>query len=174
MNMKSIGRCTIVALILTVSLIPAGGVFGQTPEPPSDDEVNDVARELFCPICENIPLDVCPTEACRDWRELIRQMLAEGKSKEQIMDYFVDNYGARVVGIPPAEGINWLAYLIPPVAFVIGVVLLFQAFRIWKQLPAAQAAEITLGKPGGNQESLRSVSDDQYAARLEQELKKRR
>ncbi|MFO3796844.1 MAG: cytochrome c-type biogenesis protein CcmH [Anaerolineales bacterium] len=63
---------------------------------PTDDEVNRIARQLYCPVCENTPLDVCPTEACRQWRELIRQMLAEGKSEEEIKQYFVEHYGARV------------------------------------------------------------------------------
>ena len=27
---------------------------------PSDDEVNAIARQLYCPVCENTPLDVCP------------------------------------------------------------------------------------------------------------------
>ena len=32
--------------------------------PVTDDEVNEVARDLYCPVCENTPLDVCPTQAC--------------------------------------------------------------------------------------------------------------
>ena len=39
----------------------------------TDDDVNQVARELYCPICENTPLDVCETQACEDWRQLIRE-----------------------------------------------------------------------------------------------------
>src|SRR5512136_930000 len=69
---------------------------------PSDDEVNAIARQLFCPVCQNTPLDVCPTEACRQWRDLIRQMLTEGKSEKEIKQYFVDNYGDRVLPAPPA------------------------------------------------------------------------
>lgn len=174
MKLKSIARCTLVVLVLAASLMSAGGVSAQTPEPPSDDDVNEIARDLFCPICENIPLDVCPTEACRDWRELIRQMLAEGKSEEQITEYFVENYGARVVGIPPAEGINWVGYIIPPIAFLIGVALLLQAFRMWKKKPAALDAETAPQEPGGSAGNAQSAATDEYTARLEQELKKRR
>ncbi len=132
---------------------------------PSDDQVNAIARQLYCPVCQNTPLDVCPTEACRQWRELIRQMLAEGRSEQYIKQYFVDNYGARVLPVPPATGINWLLFIVPPVAFLAGVYLLFRAYRTW-QSAKAQAPESVPGPA--------PAADDEYIARLEDELKKRR
>jgi cytochrome c-type biogenesis protein CcmH len=143
-------------------------VHAQQPTP-SDDEVNAIAHQLFCPVCENTPLDVCPTEACRQWRDLIRQMLTEGKSAREIEQYFVDNYGARVLAEPPRVGFNWLAYVVPPVIFLLGVVLLFRAFHLWKQnsLRAAQVEkepQAALGKP---------AAKDEYLARMEEELRKR-
>lgn len=51
---------------------------------PTDDEVNKIAKQLYCPVCESTPLDICPTEACRQWRELIREMLADGRSEAEI------------------------------------------------------------------------------------------
>lgn len=132
---------------------------------PSDDEVNAIARQLFCPVCENTPLDVCPTEACRQWRELIRQMLAEGKSEEEIIQYFVDNYGARVLAEPPRQGVNWIFYIVPPLAFLTGLFLLGRGFHNWR-MQARQAAAQT---PPPS-----SAAADEYAARLEEELRKRR
>jgi cytochrome c-type biogenesis protein CcmH len=79
----------------------------------SDDQVNAVARQLYCPICENISLDVCPTEACARWRELIREKLAAGWSVTQIKTYFASQYGDQVLPEPPLQGFNWLAYLLP-------------------------------------------------------------
>ena len=87
---------------------------------PTDDDVNAIAKQLYCPVCENTPLDVCPTEACRQWRELIRQMLAEGKTEQEIKDYFVANYGARVLSEPPRAGFNWL--WIGSLTFLIGLI----------------------------------------------------
>jgi len=66
---------------LLVLLSLSNGLVSAQQSTPSDDQVNAIARQLFCPICENIPLDVCPTQACHDWRELIRQMLAEASRK---------------------------------------------------------------------------------------------
>lgn len=133
---------------------------------PTDDEVNAVARQLFCPVCENTPLDVCPTEACRQWRELIRTQLSEGKSEAEIKQYFVDNYGARVVGEPPLTGINWLIYVLPPVIILAGAVILFRALRAWTRPVAASATS-------GASEA-KPVEQNDYVARLEEELKKRK
>ena len=67
--------------------------FAQDTTPPTDDEVNAIAHKLYCPVCESTPLDVCPTDACKDWRELIRTMLSEGKTEDEILQHFVDQYG---------------------------------------------------------------------------------
>ena len=129
--MKSRTLWTILLVIILAGL-GSGVVSAQGPTP-TDDDVNRIAKQLFCPVCENTPLDVCPTEACRQWRELIRQMLSEGKTEQEIKDYFVLNYGARVLSEPPRSGFNWLVYVIPPMVIVAGVFILFRAMRAWTQ-----------------------------------------
>ncbi len=139
-------------------------VSAQTPIP-SDDAVNAVARELFCPVCENTPLDVCPTQACAQWRELIRTKLAEGWSADKIKQYFAAQYGARVLSEPPRQGLNWLIYIIPPVLMLIGVYILFRAFQSMRKTALVDldgAAEPTL------------PDADEYLRRVEEELKKRK
>ena len=44
----------------------------------TDDQVNAIAQQLYCPVCENVPLDVCPTAACAQWRATIREKLEAG------------------------------------------------------------------------------------------------
>jgi cytochrome c-type biogenesis protein CcmH len=149
---------SIMISVLTLLLLP-GAVTAQGGEP-TDDEVNAIAKQLYCPICENVPLDVCPTQACAQWREIIRQKLAAGWTEEQIKQYFVDQYGDRVLATPPARGLNWLVYILPPVVFVIGAYVLFRAFRGWRQSPVAD-------------EPFPPVAEDPYIVRLEEELQKR-
>ena len=155
----------IVALILVLSGLVTATVFAQG-STPTDDEVNAIAKDLFCPVCENTPLDVCPTDACKEWREEIRGMLAEGKSEEEIKQHFVDYYGARVLSEPPRTGFNWLIYVVPPIVIVAGVFVLFRAFRAWSQ-PSETEADT------GEDEDAPEIDDDDYVARMEEELKKR-
>lgn len=154
---------------------PAIPASAQQPKPtPSDDEVNVIASQLYCPVCQNIPLDVCPTTACHQWRELIRQMLADGKSAAEIKQYFVTNYGASVLSEPPRSGLNWLIYIVPPVAFLGGLILLLLAFRNWKKTAAGSAAALYPGDSSQAVPGSGSPAEDPYIARLEDELKKRR
>jgi cytochrome c-type biogenesis protein CcmH len=155
-----------VTLALVLAALISGIAMAQEPTP-SDDEVNAIAKELYCPVCENTPLDVCPTEACRQWRELIRQQLSDGWTEDQIKQYFVENYGARVLAEPPRQGLNWLVYLLPPVFILAGAFILFRSLREWTRPKAASAGS---GVARGEEPS----SKDEYVARLEEELKKRK
>jgi cytochrome c-type biogenesis protein CcmH len=159
-----IGLCTLLAIgaAFVLAALFNQPALAQDPTP-RDDEVNAIARQLYCPVCENTPLDVWPTEACRQWRALIRQMLAEGKSEQEIKQYFVDNYGARVLSEPPRTGLNWLVYILPPAIILAGAFMLFRALRAWTR-PGAASAEAG---------SVNETPPDEYMARLEEELKKR-
>jgi cytochrome c-type biogenesis protein CcmH len=157
-------RVTLYGLLLTLALagfwsIP---VAAQAPTP-TDDEVNRIAKQLYCPVCESTPLDVCPTEACRQWRDLIRTMLADGKSDSEIKQYFVEHYGARVLAEPPNRLVT---YLVPALAILLGAFILFRGFQLWMRPSVTKSGT-------ADTESEVKPSQDPYVARLEEELKKR-
>jgi cytochrome c-type biogenesis protein CcmH len=158
---------TVPILILALWLLLAGsGVVAAQNPTPSDNEVNRVAKQLFCPVCENIPLDVCPTQACAEWRELIRQKLAAGWSDEKIKDYFALQYGDRVLSEPPRRGLNWLVYFLPPLFFLGGVAIVYTVLRRMRSTPAPSTPE------PASVESAGEASDDAYLRKVEEELKK--
>jgi cytochrome c-type biogenesis protein CcmH len=160
----------LATLLLVLSTLAVATVFAQD-STPTDDQVNAIARQLYCPVCENTPLDVCPTQACKEWREEIRGMLADGKSEAEIKQHFVDYYGARVLAEPPRTGFNWLVYVVPPIAIVAGIFVLFRALRAWVK-PSMESSEETAGAGSGENDAGPS-SNDEYIARMEEELKKR-
>jgi cytochrome c-type biogenesis protein CcmH len=150
----------VIALAFAFSFLTIA--LAQAPTP-SDDEVNRVAKQLYCPVCESTPLDVCPTEACRQWRDLIRTMLADGKSDSEIKQYFVEHYGARVLAEPPNRLVT---YLVPAVIILLGALLLFRGFQMWMKPSVTKT-----GAPDVEPEA--KSAQDPYVARLEEELKKR-
>ncbi|MBT3389409.1 MAG: cytochrome c-type biogenesis protein CcmH [Chloroflexi bacterium] len=131
------------------------------PDAPTDDDINAIASEMFCPVCENVPLDVCGTQACAQWRALIGEKLSQGWTEDEIKQYFVDQYGDRVLAEPPRTGFNWLVYIVPPVAFVIGAYVLFRGIQSWRQIEPETAP-----LPAD------AETADDYVARLEEELRK--
>ncbi len=159
-----------VLFLLLLALTITSVAFAQdgTPREPTDDEVNAIAKQMYCPVCENIPLDVCPTQACAEWRELIRDKLVEGWTEEQIKDYFVEQFGDRVLAEPPRRGLNWLAYAIPPIAFLAGVFILYRVFRTWRTSTPEAMTQMPANEMG-----IPSLEDDEYVKRLEKELRER-
>ncbi len=156
-------KLSVSLLLLVIVGLWAVPVSAQAPTP-TDDDVNRIARQLYCPVCESTPLDVCPTEACRQWRELIRTMLAEGKSETEIKQYFVEHYGARVLAEPPNRLVT---YLVPAIAILLGALMLFRGFQMWMK-PSAAKADLK------EAEQEAQPAQDPYVAKLEEELKKRK
>lgn len=122
-----------------------------------DDATMRVARNLYCPVCPNTPLDVCDTAACAQWRQLIKDKLAAGQTPSEIEQYFVSEYGQRVLGAPRPEGINLAVYAAPVVAIVAGALILYVAARRWIARRSVQAGEPEL--------------PDEYRDRIERDLK---
>jgi cytochrome c-type biogenesis protein CcmH len=132
----------------------------------TDDDVNEVARDLFCPVCENTPLDVCPTQACTDWRNEIRRQLEGGASEDEIEAYFVARYGDRVLATPRTTGVALWVWL-TPVAFVVIGGLFFGRFLLSNR--RTEAAEPVDVPPSPDDE----LPDDPYLRQIELELKEK-
>jgi cytochrome c-type biogenesis protein CcmH len=163
--MATLRRILVIALAAVALLAAGRAARAQAPTPPGTptaDDVNRVARQMFCPVCENIPLDVCPTTACAKWRDTIREKLAAGWTDQQILDYFVTQYGERVLANPSTRGFNLFIWVIPPVALLAGLVFLWAFFRRAARQPA----------PAGPVEP--PAPADKYVEQLEKELEKRR
>jgi cytochrome c-type biogenesis protein CcmH len=129
----------------------------------TDDQVNVIASQLFCPVCQDVPLDVCGTQACADWRAEIRSMLGQGKTAQQIKDYFASRYGQRVLATPQSGGLNGLVWVLPIVGVIVGLGVAVVALR--RMAPGALAAEVA--QTNVSYDDL----DPEYVARVERDLK---
>lgn len=148
----------VLSSLLVFSIAAAQG--GQV----TDDQVNAVAKKLNCPVCENVPLDVCETQACSQWRDLIRQKLGAGETPQQIINYFQATYGDRVLQEPPRSGFTGLVWILPIVGLIAGVAILVVVLRRMTVRPSAVQVE-TPSVP---------ESADEYRQRLERELEELR
>jgi cytochrome c-type biogenesis protein CcmH len=138
----------------------------------SDDEVNAVAEQLYCPVCENIPLDTCGTAACRDWREEIRSQLASGMTEEEVITRFVARYGDRVVGTPMDPMLRALSLLTP---WVLGAIIVLGALWTFLRWRTGQATATGQTVADTMADTASTVRDDEYyRTRLEQDLQSRR
>ncbi len=165
-------RFTVLALFAGLLLVAMPVVAQEGGEQVvTDDEVNEVAKDLFCPVCESTPLDVCATQACADWRELIREKLSQGQTKEEIFDYFARQYGDGVLADPPRRGFNLILWLFPVVAVLVGGFLFVRFMQNLRD--ASDEVEVEIAKPSASantQKKQLKTSADDYISRVESEL----
>ncbi|MEZ4593933.1 MAG: cytochrome c-type biogenesis protein [Chloroflexota bacterium] len=160
---RVVGTAVLLLLGLFLLVVPA-----LAQDTVTDDEVNDVAKDLYCPVCENTPLDVCPTQACADWRELIRQQLSDGATPEEVQAYFVRQYGEGVLSNPPKTGFNLILWIFPVAAVVLGGV--FFSRYVSSLRASAEGVDEAFEEDVAEASN---IPQDDYHARLEAELRNR-
>ncbi|HSN75022.1 MAG TPA: cytochrome c-type biogenesis protein [Anaerolineae bacterium] len=162
---------TIVAIcIALVLVVPAAQA--QENSPPTLDQIQAVARELYCPLCNGVRLDNCDLQACVQMRQVISDRLAAGVAKDQIKQEFVAQYGPVVLGEPPREGLNWLIWLLPVVALIGGAVWVFMTLRGWTQAPAGPASAAPAAEPQSPLTPGASADSDDYLAQVDADLRR--
>ncbi len=131
----------------------------------TDDQVMEVARSLYCPVCPSEPLNTCQTEACYRWREDIRSQLGRGLSKDQIIANFVAQYGERASAVPLDPTLQAISLVTP--FLIAGLALIIAVFLImrWR---GSKAVQTPVNTPD---DASASVPDDPYRAALEEDLK---
>ena len=174
--MQKLWRITLYFLLILGLFVFAQPLLAQDSQVP-DDKVNEVARDIYCPVCENTPLDVCATQACADWRELIRTKLGEGQSKEQIFDYFARQYGDGVLADPPRRGVSLIILWVLPVVLLLLAAFFFsRIMRKMRTAPETTAATAAIVEPQADIRSpvsrSKPTSEDDYLAQIEEELGK--
>lgn len=157
-----------IAVLVTANMFyPTAAQDTQPVTPVTADDINAVAKEMYCPVCENIPLDVCPTEACQQWREEIGVQLSAGQTPDQIKASFVARYGDRVVGTPEDPMLRALSLATPPLIALVAIIIAVWVIFRWRR---NQNPAHTVTTPAGTT----PIADDDYRARLEQDLLSRR
>jgi cytochrome c-type biogenesis protein CcmH len=117
---RSSPACVLVMLLVLFTSLPAGAD-GAAPvqEDPLDRAVLEIAKDLRCTVCQNQPVSESNADLAKDMRQVIREQLVAGKSRAEIVDYFVSRYGDYVLMKPPAERAGLLLWVVPPLIFAL-------------------------------------------------------
>jgi len=120
----------------------------------------DVEDEVMCPVCGTaLNLSFSP-QADRE-RAFIQREINEGKTKEQIKDDLVVQYGTDVLAEPPKSGFDLTAWLVPGVAILIAAVAI--AVGLWRWRRAGRAREAVAAPEGALDPSERERLDSDIA-----------
>ena len=78
------------------------------------------AKGLRCPVCQGLSVADSNADSARAMHDRIAELVAQGYSEAQILDYFSDRYGDWVRLEPPAEGLNLIIFVLPAAVLVLG------------------------------------------------------
>jgi cytochrome c-type biogenesis protein CcmH len=126
----------LILVIFIMTLLAA--VVPVLAQQPDYDRINEIAKELNCPTCTGINLADCRTLTCEQWRAKIGDLVAEGYTNEQVVEYFSTRYGTQVLQEPPRSGFTLALWLLPVLALLAGGGWLWMTMRGW----SAAAVEV--------------------------------
>ena len=107
--------------------------------PEQEELAAEIESELKCPVCRSQSVRTSRSFMAEDMSRRVRQMVAEGKSKEEIRDYFVARYGDYIVLAPRKEGFGWTVWLLPFALVLGGAATIVAIARRWKARPPPAA-----------------------------------
>ncbi len=87
-----------------------------------DNKVFEIAKKLNCLVCLGESVAYSQSDLAIDMRNKIREMLKEGKSEKEVLNYFVSVYGEQVLAEPPKRGIFKFLWLMPYVVLIISFI----------------------------------------------------
>lgn len=125
--------------------------------PDVEERVREIASELRCVVCQNLSVADSPSELAKEMRNLVREQVEQGKSREEIQAYFVSRYGEYVLLSPPKRGFNLLVWGLPFLAIAAGGVVVYFVVRRWTEQAPVE----------------RPTVDPDYTERVRRELSER-
>ena len=126
----------LTALLLLLALASQSGLAIAQAQPAIEEQARALDQQLICPVCPGETLHQSQATLAKQMRQIIRERLAAGQSEQEIIAYFVSVYGDSVLAAPPREGFGLVAWLVPPLALIIGGIAVLYALRVLRKSPA--------------------------------------
>ena len=133
--------------MLTLGFLLALAATGGEVQGTNEDEAHETGKLIRCPVCQGMPIAESPSQMAQDMMVKVRQMHAEGKTREEIISYYEQRYGEFVRLKPGTQGVNILVWVLPPFA------LIFAAWWVVSRAkkPAAKDAPPAKQTPTGDE-----------------------
>lgn len=110
-----------------------------------EKEAQSIDGMLMCPVCPAETIDQAQVPIARQMRQLVRDKLAEGESRDQILDYFAGVYGKDILAAPGKSGVNLVAWTVPVAGMLVALVAGFLVLRAMSTRPANDTPDGSTG-----------------------------
>jgi cytochrome c-type biogenesis protein CcmH len=145
--------------ILIISWLCVVPLLGAPLDPDLEAEAKQIETLLIAPCCWRQPVSEHYSAAADQIRTEVREMLASGLTRDQILQKYVAEYGERILSKPPARGFNSLAYFLPVLFLAAGAGVAVLVVRRLRPAPVHVSAD----RPAESSKS-------KYASQLDKEM----
>lgn len=131
--------------VLALGLAIAGAITARRSALPTQEQsFQRISDRIGCQCGCNQPLSACNHHPCGSadpMRAEIRASLAAGKSEQEVISGFVQQFGPSILSAPPAEGFQLTAWIMPFAVLALGLIVVVSVVRGWRaSQPAAAGA----------------------------------
>lgn len=149
----ALGALTVLLVLLSATVLPAQPAtdapqerLGAAAGPPLtgaalESLTEEVSSLMRCPVCQGLSVNDSPTPLAAAMKNEVRDLLATGYSRDQVLEYFEQSYGEFIRLAPHARGFNLTVWLAPLALLLVGVVLILRRRRSVPDRPAAAAVD---------------------------------
>lgn len=120
------------ALALALGLLLAAPAVGSAAQSAPKTTVNEIEAEVMCPVCGTL-LELADSPQARREKVFVAKLVAAGKSRSEVKDALVAQYGKEVLATPEASGFDLSAYLVPILAILVAIVALAYSVVRWRR-----------------------------------------
>lgn len=132
-------RVVAATMVLALAALP-GAAWGAAPQ----TSLPDIEDEVMCPICGTL-LELSNSPQAAGEKAFIAKLIAAGKTKQEIKDALVAQYGQEALALPQGSGFDLSAYLVPLIAFLAAAVALAVGVRRWRRNPPSETSPANSG-----------------------------
>lgn len=113
------------------------------PPPASDVEALTikVASRLRCPVCQGMSVSDSPSKTAVEMKGRVRELVAQGYSEQQIIDYFVARYTDWVL-LEPTFADHWAVWVVPGLGLGLGLAWVASTVLAWRKKPEALPSDV--------------------------------
>jgi cytochrome c-type biogenesis protein CcmH len=122
---RRLGIAALALALLGAAAMPAAAATPQT-------SLSEISSEVMCPVCGTL-LELAESPQAQREKVFIERQVQAGRSKQQIKDSLVAEYGQAVLALPRGSGFDLSAYVVPIVAFIIAAIMLAFGVAKWRR-----------------------------------------
>ena len=146
-SQRRCGRAWLAPLLLSAALLAPAPALAQSSgvvnvpantalTVEQEREVERIGMKIHCPICSGESIAQSQTDISRNMLNQVRDLVRQGESESEILGFFRQSYGDRILLEPPKRGLTSLLWTLPVVFLGLGLGLWWSYLRRASRVPA--------------------------------------